>query len=242
MSNAVLTLLIERATKQANGGSISVENLKAIVDDMRSGLVPIYTQTERICTNDLKAAIANKRHDLVGRIVVQTFEDILDKPNCPSRKHIRAFINALKMIVGEANYATFQTQAETALSSLEGSVDPWKDFYRHPAVLEIREKIQIIFAKTFQRFEARKNWFIIVMNNNPTSISISSTVFAVQQESDTHEKYDFSEAHFGKILKAIFSNVSLNKITPEYEQAFKARWGKLPQEVFKPILVELSRC
>lgn len=205
-----------------------------------SNMDTIYKATANKCSNDYLNMFNNKRTNYVGRIVIKTFEHLLEQPNSIKRKHIKPFINTLQLILGDENFNTFQTQCTAIMNSIDTN-NSWVEFYQNTEVLLILEKIQIIFAQTFKRFDARKNWFMIVMNNNPNTISISSNGFISSDEHSTKESQDFSEIHFNQIMKALFMNVYPSKITHQYEIEFFKRWNRTPQEVFGPLIVELSK-
>jgi hypothetical protein len=204
-----------------------------------------YATVERLCCSSFALQqMDRQRTNYVGRIAVKTFSHLMADPlSGIDRRHLGSFFSALRMILGEKVYSDLQETCRAIIATLppqNGSI-AWTAFYGHPDIVLILERIQVAVARTLRRFEPRKDWFLIVMNTNPTSQSLGSTAFVTKGGPASKSVQDFSEANLMRLLEAMFANVRPAAMSDGDKAGFLNRWGVSVETVFGQLLVEITR-
>lgn len=238
--------LLDLIEESADNGQVSVEAVRRIghaVISAQGPLSALYTQTQHNCqaTFELQA-IERKRTDFLGRIVTQPFAELFDDPKSGiERKHLPQLFAAIRMMVGEEVYEDLRTQAATAAERYrtpEGPVE-WDAFYADPVTAAVREQVLVTMGRSFRRFEPRKDWFLIVMNSNPSSISLGSSVFIAKKPDDKAVR-EFTELNMCRLFRALFATVRPDAFDVAHRHAFTERWGSDPEKIFGVMFVELQ--
>lgn len=241
---AFATALEERAVN----GQVAIPVIRRLSDVLSQIPGPLarhYARVEENCgTNFALQQLDRQRTNYVGRIAVKTFSHLMADPSSGiGRKHLGSFFSALRMIQGEEVYADLQDKCAMIVATLphkNGTV-PWGDFYAHPEVMLILEKIQVSVARTLRRFEPRKDWFLIVMNTTHTSQSLGSTTFIGKSGPASVSVQEFGEIHLMRLLSAMFANVHPSALGDEDKAAFLSRWGVTVEAMFGPLFVEIAK-
>ena len=234
--------------EQAIGGQVSVDAIRRTCSVVGGGgdmLDDFYAGTERTC-QDLFALrqVDGQRTNYVGRIVTKTFAHVLDdRASGITRAHLGRLFTALRMILGEEVYDELQGRcgaiaAEVSFGAV--GVTRWEAFYRHPEIALIRERVLVSVARTFRRFEARKDWLLIVMNSSPAARTIGGSAFmaATPGKRCTDE---FGEGKFLLMFDALFASYRPDSMDERQCTGFLARWQVAAEAIFGPIFMELDR-
>jgi hypothetical protein len=231
---------------QARDGLVSVEAIRRLRDALArepGPLAPSFASAEHSCVSAFQARQMHQvRRNYVGRIVVKRLGDLVadDGPDL-SRSQLGPLFNALRIIIGEEVYESLQDQCSQVLATLDAD-DPgrWDAFYAHPEIRLIGERICVSLARSFRRFEPRKEWFLTVMNSNLASQSLGSSAFVVRKPAavPVSGRY-FGEVQLARLLTALFA--PFRDLAGDDARAFEARWGSAPGAVFGPIFVEIAR-
>ncbi|CAA7615773.1 conserved hypothetical protein [Candidatus Terasakiella magnetica] len=239
--NALIDLLDESATD----GQVSmdvVRRVAAAVLSARGPLSDYYARWEEGCDASFTLRrIEKQRIDFIGRILTQPFAALFeDEDSGIDRKVLPQFFAAVHMIVGTEPFDALKARANLAAErhhTPEGMV-AWDDFYRDFDVVQIFEHLAVAIARSFRRFEPRRDWFLIVMNSSPNSISTASNAFIPRKSEDKMTR-EFSEIHMCRMFRALFSEFRPETFPAERKEAFMERWGAEPEKVFGPLFVSL---
>lgn len=233
--------------EQAVGGQVSVDAIRrtcAVVGGDGALLSDLYAGSERSCQDVFAMRqMDGQRTNYIGRIVTKTFAHLLDDRAAGlGRTHLGRFFTALRMILGEEVHDDLQARcaAIAAEAAGAGGTIHWEEFYRHPEVLLIRERVLVSVARTFRRFEVRKDWLQIVMNSSPSSRSVSSSAF-VAAKPGKRATDEFGDSLFLRMFDAMFACCDPKTMGDEERAAFTARWQVTPEVMFGPLLAELAR-
>lgn len=234
--------------EQAVGGQVSVDAIRrtcAVVGGGGEILDDLYASSERSCQDIfVLRQMDSQRTNYIGRIVTKTFAHVLDdRASGITRSHLGRFFTALRMILGEEVYDELQGRcAAIAAEVSRGSdgVTRWEAFYQHPDVMLVRERVLVSIARTFRRFEPRKDWLMIVMNSSPANRSIGGSAF-VAAAPVRREAEGFGDAKFLLVFGALFASCDPKAMDDAHRADFLSRWQVAPEAVFGPILVELAR-
>lgn len=187
--------------------------------------------------------IERQRVDFIGRILARPFSDYFDdKASGIERKHLPQFFAAVRMIVGTEPFDVLRARAGSAAErhrTPDGMVG-WPDFYADADVKMVFEELLVTIARSFRRFEPRKDWFLIIMNSSPSSVSTASNAFIPKRQEDKVLR-EFTELHMARMFQALFASHRPDTFTPERRAAFVERWGSEPEKVFGPLFVSLAQ-
>ncbi len=245
VAGIAIRALIDLLDESATDGAVTMDVVRRVASAVLSARGPLseyYANWEAGCDSAFALRrIEQQRTDFIGRIITQPFAALLDDRAAGlERKHLSQFFAAVRMIVGDEPFDGLRTRANEAAErhrTPEGMV-AWDDFYRDFDVMQIFEQIAVAMARSFRRFEPRKDWFLIIMNSSPSSISTSSNAFIPKKAEDKVTR-EFSEAHMVRMFQALFSEFRLETFTPERKAVFMERWGSEPEKVFGPLFVSL---
>lgn len=186
--------------------------------------------------------VEQQRTDFIGRVLARPFSDYFDDRNSGiERKHLPQFFAAVRMIVGEEPYDMLRGRVNRAAErhrNEDGLVD-WPGFYADDETRAVFEELLVTIARSFRRFEPRKDWFLIIMNSSPSSVSTASNAFIPKRPEDKVLR-EFSEAHMVRLFRALFASCRIETFTPERRAAFLEKWGSEPEKVFGPLFVSLA--
>lgn len=246
VAGVAVRALIDLLDESAADGTVSMDVVRRIANAVLSARGPLsdyYANWEMGCDSAFTLRrIEQQRTDFIGRIITQPFAPLLDdRESGIERKHLAQFFAAIRLIVGDEPYDSMRTRANEAAErhrTAEGAV-AWDDFYRDYDVMQVFETIAVAVARSFRRFEPRKDWFLIIMNSSPSSVSTASNAFIPKKAEDKVTR-EFSEHQMARLFQALFSQYRLETFTPERKASFMERWGSEPEKVFGPLFVSLA--
>ncbi|RAU21737.1 hypothetical protein CU669_12265 [Paramagnetospirillum kuznetsovii] len=245
VAGVAVRALIDLLDESAHDGAVTMDVVRRIANAVLSARGPLseyYANWESGCDSAFTLRrIERQRTDFIGRIITQPFATLLDDPDSGiERKNLAQFFAAVRMIIGEEPFEKLRTRANEAAERhrTPECMVAWEDFYRDFDVLNIFETVAVAIARSFRRFEPRKDWFLIIMNSSPSSVSTASNAFIPKKAEDKLTR-EFNEAQMSRLLLALFSEFRLEAFTPERKAAFMERWGSEPEKVFGPLFVSL---
>ena len=246
VATVAIRALLDLIEEGAENGQVSLEAVRRIgqaVMSARGPLSSVYAKTQSSCQATFELhALERKRTDFLGRIVTQPFADLLDDHTSGvERKHLAQLFAAVRMMVGEEVYEDLRNRAACAAESHrtpEGPVD-WEAFYADPEARAVQEQVLVTMGRSFRRFEPRKDWFLIVMNSNPSTVSLGSSVFVAKKAEDKAVR-EFTEVNMCKLFRALFASVRPDAFDDVHRRAFTERWGSDPEKIFGVMFVELQ--
>jgi len=234
--------------EQAVGGQVSVSTIRRLCDVLSQWQGPLaghYANAEHGCVTQFTVEQeARHRANYLGRVVVKTFSHLLGEPESGiSRDHLTPFLSAVQIILGEDTHTELQAKCAEIIEELpqKNRLTPWDEFFSHPQTALILEQVLVSIAKTFQRFETRKDWFLIVMNSTPNSKSIGSTALVAKSGPQIKQTAEFGEAHLMRLLSALFAGMHPASMTEQAKTDFQSRWGTSVEDLFGPLFVEISK-
>jgi hypothetical protein len=246
VAGVAVRAMIDLLDEASSEGAVTMDVVRRIAHAVLSAKGPLsdyYANWEAGCDSAFALRqIEGQRTDFIGRIITQPFESLLDdKDSGIERKNLAQLFAAMHMIIGDEPFEKLRTRANEAAErhrTEEGMV-AWDDFYRDHDVVLVFEQVAVAVARSFRRFEPRRDWFLIVMNSSPSSISTASNAFIPKRPEDKVTR-SFGEPHMAHLFLAMFKEFRLETFTPDRKAAFMERWGAEPEKVFGPFFVSLQ--
>ena len=243
-ANVAVNAMVEMLKSRARDGQVSltsVERVASVIMGAQSPLTSFYELCQQACHAAWALAeIERKRTDYFGRLLVEPFAACLDTPHGIERTRLPQFFDAVRMMLGEEEFESQKARATLLAQKFrgeDGMID-WIGFHAAPAGQAIIEHILVAIARSFRRFEPRKDWFLVVLNSTPNSVSVGPSAFAPKNPNEKVQ-YAFSESHMCAILSALFDSVRLDTFDDARTKAFTVKWGIGPDKIFGPFFVEL---
>jgi hypothetical protein len=92
-------------------------------------------------------------------------------------------------------------------------------------------------ADTFKRFEARRDWFIGLMQNSMHAVSIAPNAFVPLAHTEEDNKVSFAKPQFDLLFGALFR--PLLHMTAQDDGAFTRLFGAPPAKLVAPLVEKL---
>lgn len=246
-ANIALRAFIDLMQEAAVDGWVSLDAMRRIgaaVMDAGGPLAAAYTRTEAGCEATFAMlATERQRVDFLGRLVTARFAHLLDLPGSGiERKNLAQFFAAMRMVLGEDIFDTLKVQCAVLVEAHReaGGLVDWEAYYDDSEARQVVEQVLVTMARSFRRFEPRCDWFLIIMNSSPSSISLGSNAFVPKKAEDKVTR-SFTEVHLYRLFDALFADMRPDMFDAPRRAAFIERWGTEPEKIFGPLFVELRR-
>jgi len=214
--------VLERASSNGQISLDQVQRLAAAFLKAEGPVAELFSRSEISCRDAFIAAdLERKRQDHFGRLIAQPFSDLFGNgAHGLERRQLPQFFTALKMILGDEMYADLRSRAKLIAETYrgeDGGID-WEHFHADRRSVQILDRVRLGVAKSFHRFDPRKDWFLLVMNQNPTTVSLGSNTF-VAKTAQEREAHHFTERHMLRLFDALFAGCDPKALSPERKNA-----------------------
>lgn len=201
--------VLDRASSNGTIAMEQVHRLALAFLKAQGPMADLFGRSENSCRQGFaEADMARKRQDHFGRLIAHPFATLFDQTgNGLERRHLAPFFTAIKMILGDEMYADLRTRAKLIAETHRGEDGTihWDGFHDDRRAVLILDRVRLGLAKSFKRFEARKDWFLLVMNQNPGSVSLASNAF-VAKSAEERDTPKFTERHMLLMFEALYAD------------------------------------
>ncbi len=172
-----------------------------------------------------------QRVEMFHRVVTHPLDPLLDA-EVINRDALPNFFNFLRLVLGDEVDAFHArcVEAHDDLKAKAGEDFSWDLFYADDRVKLILYSVLARIADTFKRFDARKEWFIGLMQYAPTTIGVASNVFVPNPKAKT---WHFGEQEFVQMFRHLFQPV--RNMSKQEHELFATQLGRTPEDVFAPL-------
>lgn len=230
----VLNNFLDVLDRAARNGSIEMEQVRLLADAFLRAEGPMaeyYAKSEGRCI-DAFAAQSNdhKRQDHLGRLVAKPFAGLFTQAGGMDRRHLPQFFSTIRMILGDEVHADLRARAKLIAEAHrdENGVVNWEAFHADPRAVRILDRVRAMIAKSFRRFEPRKDWLLLVMNQAPVSVSLGSNIF-VQKGQAQREVPPFTERQMLQMFDALFADLAPGRLSADRQTALATMGDALDQ-------------
>jgi hypothetical protein len=172
-----------------------------------------------------------QRVEMFHRVLTHPLDPLLDA-EVIHRDALPNFFNFLRLVLGDAVDA-FQERCVATHDELKakaGEDFTWDVFYADDRVKLVLYEVLVRIAEAFKRFDARKEWFIGLMQYSPTTIGVASNVYVPNPKAG---KWVFGESEFTQMFRHLFKPV--RNLTKQEHELFATKLGRTPEEAFDPL-------
>lgn len=224
--------VLDRAARNGSIDMEQVHRLAAAFLRAEGPLAEYYAKSEGQCM-DAFAAMSNdhKRQDHLGRLIAKPFAGLFTQPGGGlDRRHLPQFFSTIRMILGDEVHADLRARAKLIAEAHrdENGVVNWEGFHGDPRAVRILDRVRAMIAKSFRRFDPRKDWLLLVMNQAPVSVSLGSNMF-VQKGQAQREVPPFTERQMLRLFDALFADCAPGMMSAERQAALAGLGDALDQ-------------
>jgi hypothetical protein len=238
-ANTLLDAFVRAVERAYEGRPVSAAELQRVADTLKIShdFDAIYEKTfNDLQTQAVAYAMAqshdSQRVELFHRVITHPLGPMLEAETL-SRDALPNFFNFLRLVLGEEVDA-FQQRCMDAYDDLkkkQGESFDWNMLYADDRAKAVVYSVLQRIAAAFKRFDVRKQWFIDLMQYQPTNIGIATNVFVPNPHRD--KNWNFGEAEFKQMLKCLFAPV--RKMTDGERALFEKEVGATPDDAFKTL-------
>jgi hypothetical protein len=238
-ANTLLDAFIAAVEQGFGSNRPSAAELRQLAAALKvsADLEPIYEKAfAALQTGVLNQANEAQRVEVFHRLMTHPLNPLLDS-EALSREALPNFFNFLRLVLGEEVDALQARCVEIhdELKTAQGDAFTWDGYYADSRAKAVLYRVLARVAETFRRFEQRRDWFIGVMQYNPASIGITSTVFL---QNKNRESYLFGTDEFTLMFRHLFAPVK--DLAGDDRALFEREIGAPPEAVFGPLFKELG--
>ena len=239
-SQRLLDSFIAAVTERHPSGSLTPADLKDALAAMLGS--PAYAHFIEHFQADLVAdatrhMLWRQRKDPLRRLIVHPFASAFTDGTL-HRSMLTNYFAFIHLVIGD-EVEGLREACQDVLAELHQRPDfTWDMFYADPRAKLVLWQVLARIANTFGRFDARREWFITIMQTEHQAVSLSSNAFIPVAHSPDHQ-ITFRDREFLIMFEALFDTV---RGLPEPERARFTDHFKLPPEaIFDRLLANLDR-
>lgn len=185
---------------------------------------------------ELPNAERDRRKDLFQRVMVRPLEPLLEAGTI-DRRYLPNYFAFYRHLLGD-DRDELQIECDNVADEIlqHGVERDWTAFYQDPRIQGVYFKVLGRIAKSFARFDLRRQWFIDLMSYDPATEAVSAHVYIPSKE---HEPLPpFSSQQFRLLFQALFAPV--RHLTPEQQRIVEERLKMTPEQAFGRFLTMLD--
>lgn len=229
--------VLERASSNGTIAMEQVHRLAAAFLKAEGPMAELFARSEGSCLQAFaEADQARKRQDHFGRLIAHPFAPLFAQQGSGlERRHLPQLFVAIKMILGDEMYADLRSRAKLiaeAHRSDDGTIR-WESFHNDRRAVLILDRVRLAIAKSFRRFDARKDWFILVMNQAHSAVSLGSNAFVAKSPDDHRDMPQFTERHMLRLFDALYVECDPKDLSAERKANLAQAGGNEAEEMIR---------
>lgn len=177
-----------------------------------------------------------QRVEMFHRVVTHPLDPLLDS-GVIDRDALPNFFNFLRLVLGDEVDA-FQERCVAAhdeLKAAAGDGFTWDMLYGDDRAKLVLYEVLMRMADAFKRFDARKEWFIGLMQYAPTTIGVASNVYVPNPRAKT---WAFGDTEFTQMFRHLFRPI--REMSDADRALFQAKLGRAPADVFAALFRQIG--
>jgi hypothetical protein len=242
-ANELLEAFI-RAIEQTHAGKpVSPAELRRIADALKASadLDHLFERAyDELQSHALAHALAVERDaqrvEMFHRVVTHPLDELLDN-EVVARDALPNFFNFLRLVLGDEVDA-FQArcvEAHDEIKATAGDTFTWDMLYADPRAKLVLYEVLARIAEAFKRFDARREWFIGLMQYAPTTIGLASNVFVPNPKAKT---WSFGPEEFAQMFRHLFKPVQ--SMSDADKKLFTDKLGRTPEDAFAALFRQIG--
>jgi hypothetical protein len=177
-----------------------------------------------------------QRVEMFHRVVTHPLDELLDS-GVVARDALPNFFNFLRLVLGDEVDALQErcVAAHDELKAAAGESFTWDTLYADDRAKLVLYEVLARIAEAFKRFDARKEWFIGLMQYAPTTIGVASNVYVPNPKAKT---WSFGPDEFAQMFEHLFRPV--RNMSAADKALFTSKLGRTPEDAFTPLFRQIE--
>jgi hypothetical protein len=238
----IIDAFVQALDRQHGGAVVTIKEMRDVARALEgsSALDATISMTyRRIKDEAAKELIRNRRREPFKRLMVDPLTAALDSGALP-RDILPNYFNFLHLVLGDETEALSRLCVTICKDERHEDGVDWDAFYKDDRAKYVFWTVLHRIAASFRRFDVRREWFINLMQNRQTSVSVASTAFVpLPPENESKEPHPFGTAEFNTLFAALFG--PMMKLGLEDEAHFTEVMNEPPKKVFADMWANLER-
>ena len=240
---AAVDLFVKLIEKSQQDGTINVNALGAAAQAIKK-FPPFQTLVQeqhnlihRVVSDEV---LSSRRSNFFGRLMLETVAPFW-KSGDLNRTIIPNLLSFFRLVLGdeEEHYSNQCQEIVADLRQVKGDDFDWDDYHADPRAKVILYRVLVRIAQSFSRFDARRDWFIKLMQYEPSAISIASNAFVPTGQHSPSQASPFTAIHFNILMKALFEPV--RQMTSDDEMLFVRELSMSRAKAFGTLFSNMAR-
>lgn len=246
MTGQILDALVASVVAKARDGHVDVATLRSVGEALKSSpeFDAFYAHAYQHLADAIERdARIEMRRNALGRLMVHPLAPLFNDGPL-DRSVLPNFFHFLQLTLGEQldHYAEACNDLVQLLKLEKGEDFEWAHFYAHPDARVIQAKVLWIIAKAFKNFEARREWFVKLMQYHPSSISLGAHMFIPVPKAPvgSEQPKPFGKGEFCALFQALFS--PLHDLPAADRARLHTALDDFDQKRFDRFMLDLAAC
>lgn len=227
----LLDRFVAATVGNAQGGTLSTGQLHAAAQTFKAS--PQFTLLIRQARDALSEALARelmreKNEDPFQRLLAHPMTEAFESGRL-SRDILPNYFSFLHLVLGDTREALTATCTGILqeLKKSAGASFTWDRFYDDGRAKQALWSVLVRIAETFRRFDARRDWFLSLMQNRPQAVSLGPNAFVPRPAAD--EPKPFGIDQFNVMFGCLFG--PLRDLPPQDALSFRRNFGAPPEQL-----------
>jgi len=238
----VLDAFVEALDREHGGAAITAKELHSVARALEGSsflAAKIAATYHHVRDEAAREVIGNRRREPFKRLMVRPLQAVMNDGQL-GRDFLPNYFNFLHLVLGDETEALSRLCVTICKDEQQDDGVDWVAFYADDRAKYVLWTVLHRMAASFRRFDARRDWFIGLMQNRPTSVSLGSNVFVpLPPENEVKEPHPFGANEFNLIFAALFG--PLRRLSAADEAHFAEVMRDPPQKVFGELWANLER-
>jgi hypothetical protein len=186
-----------------------------------------------------KEIIRNRRTQPFKRLMVHPLKELL-LSGAFGRDFLPNYFNFIHLVLGDETEALSRLCVTICKDEHHEDGVDWEAFYADERAKYVMWTALMRIASSFRKFDARRDWFINLMQNRQTSASLASNAFVpLPVDNEPEEPHPFGPEQFNLMFAALYG--PLRHLDIEDEAHFTEALRTTPEQAFGEMWANLER-
>ena len=238
----VLDAFVDALDREHGGTVVTVKELRQVAQALESSTfldAKIGAAYHRIRDEAAREVIRNRRREPFKRLMVDPMTRALNE-GLLGRDMLPNYFNFLHLVLGDETESLSRLCVTICKDEHHDEGVDWDRFYADDRAKYVFWTVLHRIAASFRRFDVRRDWFISLMQNRQTAVSLGSNIFVpLPAEHEAKEPHPFGPGEFNTVFAALFG--PLRNLSIEDAAHFGEVMNGPPESVFGEMWANLER-
>ncbi|HIJ63921.1 MAG TPA: hypothetical protein HPQ04_14610 [Rhodospirillaceae bacterium] len=240
IAEAIILAFLRAAEEKHGGRAVAIAELRGFLPAFGSspGFVGLMKEAHaRLLDAAADELLRQQRGDPFQRLMVHPLTGEFESETL-SRDILPAYFSFLHLVLGDDKESRTAVCADlvAVLKEPDALMFSWDHFYDHLEAKRVLWSVLLRIADAFKRFDARRDWFIGLMQHRPQAVSLGPQAFLPRPSNE--EAHPFGRDQFNILFGSLYR--PLRHLAGRDLDAFCKLAGGPPEMVLNRFLSDLE--